>query len=93
MASNLTPDAVIIGGGHNGLVHAAYLGRAGKKALVLERSHMVGGPAVTPRHTPPRRPRPYPGDAASGRVGAITWRSPRRGVSLRFRPVDPAPIA
>src|SRR6187455_928116 len=40
-------DAVVIGAGHNGLVHAAYLARAGKKVLVLERRHVVGGAAVT----------------------------------------------
>jgi phytoene dehydrogenase-like protein len=40
-------DATIIGGGHNGLVNAAYLARAGKKVLVLERRHVVGGAAVT----------------------------------------------
>ena len=40
-------DAVIIGGGHNGLVSAAYLARAGMKTLVLEQRHVVGGAAVT----------------------------------------------
>ncbi len=40
-------DAVIVGGGHNGLVCAAYLARAGRKVLVLERRHLVGGSAVT----------------------------------------------
>jgi phytoene dehydrogenase-like protein len=40
-------DAVVIGGGHNGLVHAAYLARAGRKVLVLERRHVLGGAAVT----------------------------------------------
>src|SRR5215207_2416267 len=40
-------DAVVIGGGHNGLVAAAYLGRAGLQVLVLERRHLVGGAAVT----------------------------------------------
>lgn len=40
-------DAVIIGAGHNGLVAAAYLARAGLKVLVLERREMVGGAAVT----------------------------------------------
>jgi phytoene dehydrogenase-like protein len=40
-------DAIVIGGGHNGLVSAAYLARAGKKVLVLERRHVLGGAAVT----------------------------------------------
>src|ERR687891_2070403 len=40
-------DAIIIGGGHNGLVAAAYLARAEKKVVVLERRHIVGGAAVT----------------------------------------------
>jgi phytoene dehydrogenase-like protein len=40
-------DAVIIGGGHNGLTTAAYLARAGKSVLVLERRHVLGGAAVT----------------------------------------------
>jgi len=40
-------DAVVIGGGHNGLTSAAYLAKAGKKVLVLERRHVLGGAAVT----------------------------------------------
>jgi phytoene dehydrogenase-like protein len=40
-------DAIVIGGGHNGLTNAAYLARAGKKVLVLERRHVLGGAAVT----------------------------------------------
>src|SRR6266568_4576372 len=42
-----TYDVIVIGGGHNGLVNAAYLARAGKKVLVLERRHVLGGAAVT----------------------------------------------
>ena len=40
-------DAIVIGGGHNGLVNAAYLAKAGRKVLVVERRHLVGGAAVT----------------------------------------------
>jgi phytoene dehydrogenase-like protein len=42
-----TYDAVIVGAGHNGLVTAAYLAKAGRKVLVLERRAIVGGIAVT----------------------------------------------
>ena len=40
-------DAIIIGGGHNGLTAAAYLARAGRKVLVLERREVLGGACVT----------------------------------------------
>ena len=40
-------DAIIIGGGHNGMVAACYLAKAVKRVLVLERYHTVGGAAIT----------------------------------------------
>src|SRR5258708_1708546 len=42
-------DTVIVGGGHNGLVAAAYLARAGRSVLVLERLEHTGGAAVSTR--------------------------------------------
>ncbi len=47
-----TYDALVIGGGHNGLVCAFYLARAGKRVRVLERRHVVGGAAVTEEFHP-----------------------------------------
>ncbi|MEI9994711.1 MAG: NAD(P)/FAD-dependent oxidoreductase [Rhizomicrobium sp.] len=50
--SRSTCDAAIVGGGHNGLVCAFYLARAGLKVRVLERRHLVGGAAVTEEFHP-----------------------------------------
>ena len=50
--STRTGDAILIGGGHNGLVCAAYLARAGLKVTVLERRDVVGGAAVTEEFHP-----------------------------------------
>ncbi|HZD94300.1 MAG TPA: FAD-dependent oxidoreductase, partial [Candidatus Sulfotelmatobacter sp.] len=47
-----TRDVIIIGGGHNGLVTAFYLAKAGFKPLVLERRPQVGGAAVTEEFSP-----------------------------------------
>ncbi|HEY0443778.1 MAG TPA: NAD(P)/FAD-dependent oxidoreductase [Candidatus Limnocylindrales bacterium] len=40
-------DAIVIGGGHNGLTNAAYLAKSGLRTLVLERRNLVGGAAIT----------------------------------------------
>ena len=47
MSANRNYDAIVIGGGHNGLVNGAYLARAGLRTLILERRHLVGGAAIT----------------------------------------------
>jgi phytoene dehydrogenase-like protein len=52
MAAETQRDVVIIGGGHNGLITAFYLAKAGYKPLVLERSTQVGGAAVTDEFHP-----------------------------------------
>lgn len=51
-------DVIVIGAGHNGLVTASYLAKAGQKVLVLEAGEQVGGAARrgnSPRDTAPRR--------------------------------------
>ncbi len=50
--ADVARDAVIIGGGHNGLTCAYYLAKAGMKVTVLERRHVVGGAAVTEEFHP-----------------------------------------
>ncbi len=63
-------DAVIVGGGHNGLVAAAYLARAGRSVLVLERREHTGGAAVSER--------PWPGvDARLSRYSYLVSLLPR----------------
>ena len=52
MVDSKPRDAVIVGGGHNGLVCAAYLAAAGLKVTVLERRGVVGGAAVTEEFHP-----------------------------------------
>lgn len=47
MTANTQYDAIVVGGGHNGLVNGAYLAKAGLRTLILERRHLVGGAAIT----------------------------------------------
>jgi phytoene dehydrogenase-like protein len=51
-AMTQTYDAIVVGGGHNGLTCAAYLARAGRRVLVLERRYLVGGAAVSEEKFP-----------------------------------------
>ncbi|MEU6060822.1 NAD(P)/FAD-dependent oxidoreductase [Streptomyces sp. NPDC047097] len=73
-------DAVVIGGGHNGLVAAAYLARAGRSVLVLERLPATGGAVVSTR--------PFPGvDARLSRYSYLVSLLPSaivRDLGLRF---------
>jgi len=48
-------DAIVIGGGHNGLVNAFYLARAGLKVAIFERRHALGGPCGTVEYFPGHR--------------------------------------
>ena len=81
-------DAVIVGGGHNGLVAAAYLARAGRSVLVLERREHTGGAAVSER--------PWPGvDARLSRYSYLVSLLPDAiardlglGVELRRRSIS-----
>src|SRR5574341_1268963 len=47
VSDSARPDAIVIGGGHNGLTCAAYLACAGKRVVVLERRERIGGAAVS----------------------------------------------
>ncbi|MFJ8543364.1 phytoene desaturase family protein [Streptomyces sp. NPDC093586] len=81
MTPSRTYDAVIVGGGHNGLVAAAYLARAGRSVLVLERLGHTGGAAVSTR--------PFAGvDARLSRYSYLVSLLPRkivRDLGLDFR--------
>ncbi|MDT9699242.1 NAD(P)/FAD-dependent oxidoreductase [Streptomyces sp. P17] len=74
-------DAVIVGGGHNGLVAAAYLARAGRSVLVLERLDHTGGAAISTR--------PFAGvDARLSRYSYLVSLLPKkivRDLGLDFR--------
>ena len=76
----MTYDAVIVGGGHNGLAAAAYLARAGRSCLVLERRDRVGGAAVSER--------PFAGfDARVSRYAYLVSLLPRQIVEELGLPV------
>src|SRR3972149_2391315 len=70
-------DAVVIGGGHNGLVCAAYLAKAGRKVCVLERRHVLGGCAATEEL--------WPGYKGSTAADAISRFLPRITRGLRLK--------
>ena len=46
-AADRSYDAIVVGGGHNGLTNGAYLAKAGLKTLILERRSLFGGAAIT----------------------------------------------
>src|SRR5579863_3266097 len=50
--ANTRYDCIVVGGGHNGLVCAAYLARSGRSVLVLEAANQVGGAAITREFAP-----------------------------------------
>ena len=54
-ASSRSYDAIVVGGGHNGLTTAAYLARYGMRVLVLERRPILGGACVTEELWPGKR--------------------------------------
>jgi len=82
-------DAIVVGGGHNGLTAAAYLARAGMSTLVLERRHLVGGCCVTEEIAPGCRVSSTSYVASMLRPEVISdLNLPRHG--LRMVPCDPA---
>ena len=85
-------DAIVIGAGHNGLVTAAYLGRAGLKVLVLERREVIGGAAVTEQVFPG-----FKFDTAAHRIGgfhpAVVGDLDLKSHGLEIMRADPAVFA
>jgi phytoene dehydrogenase-like protein len=82
-------DAVVVGGGHNGLVAAFYLARRGLHTVVLERRGIVGGMAVTEEFAPGFRA--SPGAYVLAMLGEHIWRDMRLAArGLRVDPMGPS---
>src|SRR3954469_1195248 len=84
-----TYDAIVVGGGHNGLTAAAYLARAGLKVCVLERRDILGGACVTEEV--------WPGHRVSRASYVVSLLQPQVVSDLRLKdfgyephPLDPA---
>ena len=82
-------DAIVVGGGHNGLTTGAYLARAGLRALILERRHILGGACVTEEV--------WPGARVSRASYVVSMLQPKvvadlrlEGYGYRAIPLDPA---
>lgn len=88
-SSGTSYDAIVVGGGHNGLTTAAYLAKAGQKVLVLERRPILGGACVTEEV--------WPGKRVSRASYVVSMLQPRIVKDLRLEdfgyravPLDPA---
>ncbi len=85
-------DAIVIGGGHNGLVAAAYLARAGRRVLLLERRSTVGGAAATEEFHPGFRG-PTGATLCGLLLPAIVRDLGLAAHGLQFLPCDPEVVA